>query len=415
MRPIVTSAPFRATTLLPYGRQSIGPDDAAAVLEVLQGPTLTTGRAVDAFEAAISAVTGAKFSVACSSGTAALHLAAMALELSSDDTVIVPAITFAATASSVLHTGAGVVLADVDPATGLMTEETLAAAIQWARTQPGANKVRAACPVHFAGQSCDMPALDRVAAEHGLTLIEDAAHAIGTRYASGPVERAVGGCRHAAMTTFSFHPVKTVTAGEGGAVTTNDAKLTTALRRLRNHGITREPEAFTDRTRAFAADGTANPWYYEVERIGLNYRLSDLHSALGTSQIAKLGRFVARRAALVGRYHQALAPLAPLVRPLARMPHCRPAWHLMVVRIDLAAFGLDRATVMRRLADRGVGSQVHYIPLHHLPAFQGRVTMAPLPGAEAYYQQALSLPLFPDMADDDVDRVVAALSESLGL
>jgi len=396
-----------ARPFLPYGRQRIEEDDVAAVVEVLRGDWLTTGPRVAAFEAALAERTGAAHAVACANGTAALHLAALALDLGEGDSVIVPAITFLATANAARFVGAEVVFADVDPENGLMRAQDLEAAL----ARPEAASARAVFPVHLAGQCCDMEAIGAIARDRGLAVVEDACHAIGSRYrtaggASGPI----GDGRFAAMATFSFHPMKTVTMGEGGAVTTNDAALAERLRRLRNHGMTREPADFENADLAFDADGEANPWYYEMPELGFNYRASDLHCALGLSQLGKFDRFAERRRALARRYDELLAPLAPRVRPASRVPRCEPVWHFYAVLVDYAAAGVPRGALMRGLRAAGIGSQVHYLPLHLQPYYRRRYGPLSLPGAEAYYAAALSLPLHPGMADEDMARVVDALS-----
>jgi dTDP-4-amino-4,6-dideoxygalactose transaminase len=265
-------------------------------------------------------------------------------------------------------------------------------------------------PVHLNGQTADIAGLSKVAAAHEVSIVEDAAHAIGAR-TTVDLKSAdpVGRCSHSAMTAFSFHPVKTITMGEGGAVTTNDVRLAARLQQLRNHGITRNPAEFLDRTAGFDDRGTVNPWYHEMHDPGLNYRASDLHCALGLSQLNKLDRFVATRRALAARYDTMLADLAPLVRPVKRVPHCEPAWHLYSILIDFASLGIQRAELIRRLREKGVGTQVHYIPVHRQPYYRARYGDLSLPGADAYYARQLSLPLFPTMTDNDVDRVVDAL------
>ncbi len=395
----MTSTPRR---FLPYGRQQIGDDDIAAVTEVLRGDALTTGPKVAAFEQALGQATGASHAVACSSGTAALHLATMALDLGPGDKVMVPALTFLATANMVRMSSAEVVFADVDPATGLMGAQELAAAMARERLET----VKAVFAVHYAGQ-CAAP--DELAAvAKGLPVVADSCHALGTTY--GKDGRA-GDCRHAMMETFSFHPVKTIAAGEGGAVTTNDGTLAERLRRLRDHGMTRKAGSFVREDLARDGEGGANPWYYEMAELGLNYRLSELHCALGLSQLGKLETFCATRRALAARYDEKLVPLAPLVRPLGRVANCDPAWHLYVARIDFAALGLERAAVMARLTEAGIGTQVHYLPLHMQPYYRDRYGELSLPGAEAFYRQVLSLPLFPDMKEEEVDYVIEALGK----
>lgn len=402
------SVPF-----LPYGRQDIDEADIAAVVGVLRGDWLTQGPAVEAFERALAARCGAGHAVACSSGAAALHLAGLALDPKPGDAVVVPAVTFLATANGPFFAGAEIVFADVDPDTGLMGPEHAEAALR--RAERAGLRVRALFPVHLAGQTVDIASLGALAEAHGLAVIADACHAIGGEHRIGDAAVPVGAGTLAAMNVFSFHPVKTVAAGEGGAVTTDDPALAARLRRLRNHGIERDPARFIDRGAGFDADGSVNPWYYEMGEPGFNYRITDLQCALALSQLGRIERFVERRRALAARYEERLRPLAPLVRPLERVSWCRPAWHLNVVLIDFAALGRSRAAVMAGLRTRGIGSQVHYIPLHRQPFWRRRHGDIVLPGAESYYARALSLPLFPGMTDADVDRVVEAMAAACGL
>lgn len=400
----MSGAPF-----LPYGRQLIEEDDVDAVAAVLRSGSLTSGPAVERFERALEAATGGGHAVACSSGTAALHLAALAAGLGPGERAIVPAVTFLATANAVRYTGAEVVFADVDPDSGLITAATAEAA---ARRAGG--PVRAVFPVHLAGQFGDLPALSALARARGWTVIEDACHALGTRYRlAGGFEGRVGDGRWSDAAVFSFHPVKTVAMGEGGAVVADDAALAARAAALRNHGVTRDPARFLVPGQGLDADGRALPWYYEMAEPGFNYRASELHCALGVSQLAKLERFATRRRALAARYDAALAPLAPLVRPTARTPGVSAAWHLYVVLIDFAAAGVPRETVMERLRAAGIGTQVHYIPVPWQPYYRERSGVLELPGAERYYRRCLTLPLFPAMADDDVARVAGALAAAL--
>ncbi len=399
-----------AERFLPYGRHEIDEDDIAAVTQVLRGDWLTTGPAVGAFEAALAARTQATFAVVCSSATAGLHLAMMGLGLGAGDVAVVPAVTFLATANAVRHVGAEVVFADVDADTALMTPAALEAALARA-----GGKAKAVLPVHFGGRTVDLAGIAAIADRHHLAVVEDAAHAIGTVYGSGNEPRTpVGDCRYSRMTVFSFHPVKTIAMGEGGAITTNDPALREGLARLRTHGMVREPSAFENRGLAFDADGRPNPWYYEMPEPGYHYRATDIHCSLGLSQLKKLDRFAERRRDLLERYRRLLAPLAPVVRLAPAPTDCTPAWHLCTVLIDFTAAGATRARVMAILRARGIGSQVHYIPVHLQPYYRRRYGAPNLPGAEAYYARCLSVPLFPGMEDGDVDRVVEALAAAVG-
>jgi len=400
-----------AQPFLPYGRQVIEDDDIAAVTEALRADLLTTGPRVEAFERAFAETVGARHAVACSSGTAALHLSMLALDLQPGDVVIAPAITFAATANCARYQGGEVIFADVDPDTGLMTPETLAAAIG----RLGGRRLKAVLPVHLSGNVADLPGIRRLAEPYGAELVEDACHALGTTMAGGNQPERVGDGRHSALACFSFHPVKTMTTGEGGMVTTSDPALAQRLRLYRTHGISRDPAGFQHHDLAFDADGAVNPWIYEMQALGYNYRLPDLLCALGLSQLAKLDRFIARRRSLAERYRTLLQPLAPLVRAVTPPRGCDPALHLFVVLIDFAAAGLSRRQVTEALRAQGIGSQVHYIPVHRQPYYRARYGPIDLPGADAYYSRCLSLPLFPSMADSDPERVVAALRAVLGV
>lgn len=395
-----------APAFLPYGRQTIEDDDIAAVAEALRADFLTTGPLVERFERALAQAVGAEHAVVCNSGTAALHLAVKAIGLKPGEACVVPAITFTATANCVRYEDGEAVFADVDPASGLMTPETLSEALRRA----GAARVRAVLPVHLGGHAVDLPAIRRLADDAGAVVIEDACHAIGTSTPAGPV----GACAESALACFSFHPVKTICTGEGGAITTNDPALTERMRLYRSHGITRDPGRFVEADAAFDG-GTANPWYYEQLDLGWNYRLPDVLCALGVSQIAKLDRFVAKRRMLVQHYRERLTDLAPAVRTIAAAPRTEPALHLFQVLIDFEALGVSRRQVMERLRAQGIGTQVHYIPVHRQPYYRARYGEVRLPGAERFYRETLSLPLYPAMDEADVARVVGTLSEVLSL
>jgi UDP-4-amino-4,6-dideoxy-N-acetyl-beta-L-altrosamine transaminase len=382
--------------VLPYGRQTIEDDDIAAVVEALKADFLTTGPRVEAFETAFAETVGARHAVACANGTAALHLAMLALDVQPGEAVIAPSITFLATANCARYVGAEVVFADVDADSGLMTPDTLADAL----TRVGGRKLRAVLPVHLRGDVADLPGLAALAGEAGAVLVEDAPHALGSTMTFGNVAERAGDARHSAMATFSFHPVKTIATGEGGMVTTNDPALAQRLRIMRSHGMVRP-------------DG-GDPWWYEMPEPGFNYRLPDILCALGLSQLKKLPRFAARRRALARAYETALAPLAPVVTVAARPAWSDPVLHLMCVLIDFEAAGVTRRQVVDALRERGVGTQVHYIPVHRQPYYAERYGALDLPGAESWYARCLSLPLYPGMADEDVGRVVEALRAVLG-
>ena len=369
---------------LPYGRHELDDDDVAAVLDVLRSDWLTTGPKVDEFERALADTVGTAHAVAVANGTAALHAAYAALGLGPGDEVVVPALTFAATANAAVYCGATPVFADVDAHT-LLVDPAAAEALVGPRT-------RALVGVDYAGQPCDWDALRAVADRHGLALVADACHALGGTDAGRPVGSLAG------LSTFSFHPVKPVTTAEGGAVTTDDADLAARMRTFRNHGITTD-----HRQRA-----EAGAWFYEQVELGFNYRLSDLQCALGITQLAKLGRFVARRSELAARYDELLADV-PGAEPLAVRDGVRHAYHLYVVRVP----GRDR--VFAALREAGIGANVHYVPVHLHPYYRRTLGTAEglCPVAEAEAARILSLPLFPAMHDEDVDRVVRALAAAL--
>jgi UDP-4-amino-4,6-dideoxy-N-acetyl-beta-L-altrosamine transaminase len=377
--------------ILPYGRQTIEDDDVAAVTAALKSDFLTTGPTVGAFERAFAGKVGAAHAVSCFNATTGLHLAMLALDIRPGDAVVVPSVTFLSTANCVRMAGADVLFADVDPQSGLMTADTLQEAAGRARDR----RIAAVIPVHLRGAVADMPEIAAVAEGLGARVVEDAAHAVGSVSASGPV----GNCADSAMAVFSFHPVKTMTTGEGGMVTTGDPALAARLASLRSHAMSRP--------------SGADPWIYEAMELGFNYRLPDLNCAVGLSQLSKLDRFVARRAALSRRYDALLAPHADKVALPRKGAELAPATHLYGVLIDFETLGVSRREVVDRLRANGIGTQVHYIPVHTQPYYRALYGDLELPGARSWYDRTLSLPLFPGMADDDPDRVVDALLRAL--
>jgi dTDP-4-amino-4,6-dideoxygalactose transaminase len=369
----VSSTPELPEPALPYGRQSIDRADVDAVLAVLQGDWLTQGPAIDAFEAALCEVTGARHAVAFANGTAALHGAAAAAGLGPGHRVAVPALTFSASAACARYVGAEPVVVDIDNATWSLDLALVP------------DDVDALVAVHYAGLPVELARLGR----RPPVVIEDACHALGAHTPDGPV----GNCARSDMACFSFHPVKPITTAEGGAVTTNDDELAEGLRRFRNHGIVRLPEV--------------EPWHYEVRSLGFNYRLSDLQSALGTSQLRRLGALVARRNAIAERYRSGLAGLAVGLppEPPAGTTH---GYHLFPVHVA------DRRRVYDGLHAAGIRVQVHYVPLHHHPVYSHAEAHPPgLPVTESVYGGLLSLPMYPDLTDGDVDRVIATLGTLL--
>ena len=372
---------------LPYGRQSLDADDEAAVLRVLRSDWLTTGPEVDAFEGEFAEVVGAKHAVAVANGTAALHAAATVAGIGPGDEVLVPAITFVASANCVVYRGATPVIVDVDSETLLLDVAAAREAIT--------PRTRAIIAVDYAGQPCDYESLRTLADEHGLVLIADACHALGAT--SGG--RAVG--KLADLTVFSFHPVKHVTTGEGGMITTDDDRLAQRLRRFRGHGIDTDHRA---RERA-------GSWEYQMVELGYNYRISDLACALGRSQLAKLPGFLAKRRELAATYEERFT--GHRVRPLVTRDGVDHARHLFVVQLPES---VDRGRVFATMRRQGIGVNVHYLPVHQHAFYREQYPRAArhgCPRAEAAYERLLSLPLFPGMTTSDVDRVVSALGIAL--
>jgi perosamine synthetase len=375
-------------TMLPYGRQSISEDDIQTVVDVLRSDWLTTGPKVAEFEEALAARVGAKYAVAYSSGTAALHGAAFAAGLKPGDEAITSPLTFAATANCVLYQGARPVFADVSPDTLNLDPDLLAE-----RITPN---TRAILPVDYAGHPADLDPILALGERHGLTVIEDACHALGADYKG----RRTGSIAH--MSVFSFHPVKHVATGEGGMVTTDRADLAESLRRFRNHGISGD-------ARQRHASGQ---WHYEMVQLGFNYRLTDIACALGISQLKKLEANLARRREIAARYTAAFRNLRGVIAPSVRSD-VNPAWHLYPIRIDYSQPKKDRAYIFRALRAENIGVNVHYIPVHLHPYYRDRFGYqgGEYPVAETAYEQLISLPMFHAMTEQDVEDVIAAVSK----
>lgn len=378
---------------LPYGRQWVDEEDIEAVTAILRSDFLTTGPAVDKFEAELSRVTGAGNAVALNSGTSALHAMYFAAGLQPGDEIITTPLTFAATANAALYLGATVKFVDVEPDTGNLD----AALIREATNE----RTKLIVPVDFAGHPADYDSLNEVANAAGATVVADAAHSLGATYQGRPVGTL------AAATEISFHPVKPVTTAEGGAVLTDDPKLAARARLFRTHGITRDAAELT------APD--EGPWWYEQHHLGFNYRLTDVQAALGTSQISKLGRFIKRRQEIAKQYSAALSDVPQLLLPTERAG-VESGWHLYVVRVTGEPG--RRRTFFERLRELGLGVQVHYIPVYYHPYYQGLgFKRGSCPVAEDFYARAVSLPIYPQMSDDDIsssiDRVKRAVKETL--
>jgi dTDP-4-amino-4,6-dideoxygalactose transaminase len=373
--------------VLPYGRQSVSEEDIAAVASVMSGDWLTTGPTVDEFEAALSAAAGGHPVVSCTSGTAALHTAYASIGVGPGDEVVTTPMTFVATASGASMHGATIVFADIDPATALIDP----AAVEPLLTP----RTKVVAGVDYAGQPCDYDALERLARRVGARTVADAAHSFGGRHRG----RAVGDL--ADVTTLSFFPTKNLTTGEGGAVVSKHPGLAQRAREFHNIGLMRDPERFRARDEG--------AWHQEVHEFGVNYRLTDLAAALGLSQLRRLAQFKKRRAEIVARYREGLADV-PGLRLLDQVPDSDPVWHLFAVRV------LDgrRREVYERMRSAGIGVQVNYVPVYWHPVYEDLGYRRGLcPHAEAFYAEQLSLPIFVDLRDDEVDRVVETLTEIL--
>ena len=381
--------------LLPYGRQSVDEADIAAVVEVLRGDWLTTGPKVAELETAWAKRTGARHAVAVNSGTAALHAAAHAAGIGPSCEAIVPPMTFAASANCVLYQGGTPVFADVQPDTLNVDPAAVEAAIT--------ERTRAIVAVDYSGQPADLDELRAIADRHRLVVIEDAAHALGATYRGRPVGSL------SPLTTFSTHPVKHVTTGEGGLVTTDDDELAGRMRRFRTHGISTDHRHRAANRRSIPSAAREGGWFYEMVALGYNYRLPDINCALGLSQLGKLEGWLARRRAIAAQYTQAFAGL-PAVRPLAVRADREPAWHIYPVLLDLAVLRVDRAQVFAALRAENIGVNVHYIPVYWHPYYAGLGYRRGLcPVAEDAYARLITLPIFPAMTDGDVADVIEAV------
>lgn len=382
--------------MIPYGRQDIDETDIAAVVATLRSDFLTQGPALPDFEASLRASTGAEHCIVMNSATSALHAACLALGAGPKSRVWTSPISFVASANCALYCGAVVDFVDIDADTFNMSVAALSDKLASARHAGTLPDI--VIPVHMAGRSCDMQAIAELARIYGFKIIEDASHAIGGAYRG----TAVGGCRFSEITVFSFHPVKIVTTGEGGAALTNDPDLAEAMIKLRSHGITRAPELLVRQDEG--------PWAYEQQLLGFNYRMTDIQAALGTSQMARLPMFIDRRRRLAERYDALLADL-PLVLP-GRDENADSSWHLYIVRV-----GTDparRRKIFDALRAAGIGVNVHYMPIYRQPFYEALgFASGYCPQAEQYYAGAISIPMFATLTDQDQDRVVAALERAM--
>ena len=385
--------------MIPYGCQEIDDVDIAAVVDTLRSAWLTQGPAVENFEDAVRTYCGASHAVSMNSATSALHVACRALGLGPGDSLWTSPNTFVASANAGLYCGAQVDFVDIDELTYNLSATALARKLETVRSRKGVLP-KVVMPVHFAGQSCDMREIGKLAQEFGFAVVEDASHAIGGRY----LDRPVGDCRYSSITIFSFHPVKIVTTGEGGMAVTNDGELAARMRLLRSHGVTREATRMNGPSQG--------PWYYEQVDLGYNYRLTDIQAALGASQMAKIDNFVRLRHEVADRYRTAFADL-PVVLPW-QTPDARSAYHLYPIQIDPSKTSVSRGEVFARLRQGGIGVNVHYIPVHTQPYYRAMgFESGDFPVAEQYYENAISLPLFPGLDTNRQCIVVDQLQKAL--
>jgi len=375
-------------TFLNYGKQWIDEDDIQSVVETLKSDFLTQGPKVKEFEDAICEYTGAKYCVAVANGTAALHIAVASLEIEQGKEGITSPNTFMATSNSMIYNGLKPVFADIDDKTYCIDPEKIKERIT--------ESTRLIISVHFAGQPCEIESIFKIAKEENIFVIEDASHAIGSKYTDGS---RVGNCKYSDLTIFSFHPVKIITTGEGGAITTNNKELYNRLLLLRNHGITKNNSQLKE-----------SPWYHEMQKLGYNYRLTDIQASLGISQLKKLDNFVKRRREVVKNYNKAFNNTDWLTIPYEK-PDVYSAFHLYVLQIDFDKIGKSRKLVMEELRSKNIGTQVHYIPVHTQPYYQGKFgyKWGDYPKSESYYEKALSIPLYPKMTDGDVTYVISSI------
>lgn len=375
------------TAFIPYGRQDITQEDLDAINEVLMSDFITQGPKVAAFEHAICAHTGARFTVAANSATSVLHMACMALGVGPGDVVWTVPTTFVASANCAIYCGADVDFVDIDPQRFTMCPSALEAKLAKCEKLP-----KVIIPVHLCGQSADMRAIHRIAEKHGIRIIEDASHAVGASYEGSPV----GDCRYSDITVFSFHPVKIITTAEGGAATTNDERLAVAMGLVRSHGITRDESMLENESHG--------DWYYEQITLGFNYRMTEMQAALGVSQLSRLNKMISRRRELAARYDDLLKE-ANLTRP-QQAAEVESSWHLYVIQVE----SQRRRAIFDHLRSNNIGVQIHYIPVHLQPFYRRRgFGPGDFPYAEAYYSRAISIPLYPGLTDEAQDRVISVL------
>jgi len=376
---------------IPYGRQHIDDQDIQAVVDVLRSDWITQGPTIQKFEEAIAVYCGAKYAVAVSSGTAALHLACLVADLGKGDEAITTPMTFLATANAIAYTGARPVFADIQYDSVNIDPDQISRKIN--------AKTKVILPVHFAGLPADLKEIRRLAQKKDIVIIEDACHAIGAEYRAGKI----GSCQYSDMTTFSFHPVKNITTGEGGCITTNNRQMYQRLLALRHHGIYKTEKG----------QQKIGLWFHEMREMGFNYRMTDMQAALGISQLSKIGEFQKRRTEIAKRYHEAFSECAEvLMLPPSAMTDRKHAWHLYLIRLKKQTKTMNRRKLFDALYEEGIRPQVHYIPLYQQPVYRKMKGCRPsdYPNTEKYYREVMSLPMYPSLSKDDLEHVIKAVT-----
>jgi len=403
---------------IPYGRQHIAKADIEKVVKVLGSDWITQGHKVSEFENALAKYCGCKYAVAVSSGIAALHLACLAANIREGDRVISTPNTFVASTNCVLFCGGRPEFVDIEARTANIDAGKIDILLGALESEPTA-RVKAIIPVHFAGLPCNMYKIKEIAMKHNLIIIEDACHAVGAEYKYNGEWIKVGSCKHSDMAAFSFHPVKHITTGEGGAILTNSPELYERLLRLRNHGITKNPEKFTNECLAFDNTSSSetkltNPWYYEMYDLGYNYRITDIQCALGISQLNRINESIERRRSIASRYNDAFKGLYG-VQVSVETEIERSSYHLYVLQIDFEKIGKSRAGIMYELKRKGIGTQVHYIPVYLHPYYKETLhcDSSNYPVTEMYYKRCLSLPIFPKMSGSEVNYITEHVGKIL--
>lgn len=390
--------------ILPYGKHYIDQDDIDAVTQVLKFQNLTQGEEVLKFENSVSEYVGAKHAVSVSSWTSGLHLSCLALGIKKDEYVVTSPITFVASSNAVLYCQGKPLFCDIDPKTINLCPNKLEDLVK-------KYNVKAVIPVHFSGLSCEMEAIQELSAKYGFKILEDAAHALGAHHHDG---NKIGSCKYSDITGFSLHPVKSIAAGEGGIITTNNTDYYKKLIRLRSHGINKNDDPFLNHNQAFTVD-IQNPWYYEMQELGYNYRLTDIQCALANSQLRKLDSFITKRKEAVTYYDMAFETISGIV-PIQKEYRRISSHHLYAIRIDFERYKTSRAELMLNLRENGIYTQVHYIPVLRHPFYQYHSqNILDFPNANNYYKECLSIPLFYNITKSDQDKVIEKITSALNI